>query len=266
MQSPFDRTHQRGLASHYDLQGSSIIASPISDCHRAHFDKFSSPHFFAEPLASTSTSNTNSNQFTPFSSQSDASSSNFGLPNELCDHSRWITGTGTLFNNDNSAKDDASALPASLDFDRVPAEQTPQSNIPDLSSLTLPWVFDVRGLSLVGDSNFQRHPEGRPEARKQELPPAYRAKRKAPLSLETRKKAKTMRKIGSCLRCHRLKESVRCGDRLGSSRLTLKCDDGTPCRRCLDIKSTARKFIFDCYRDPIREVIAFRAGVLSFHE
>ncbi|GAB1317026.1 Zn(2)-C6 fungal-type domain-containing protein [Madurella fahalii] len=60
-----------------------------------------------------------------------------------------------------------------------------------------------------------------------------------------RKKIKSVRRAGACLRCRIYKES---------------CDENTPCGRCIAVSNTAKVFRQPCYREPLNNVIAFRAG------
>ena len=39
-----------------------------------------------------------------------------------------------------------------------------------------------------------------------------------------------------------------------------KCDENTPCSRCVAVSNTAKVFRQPCYREPLDNVIAFRAG------
>ncbi|KAK4170968.1 hypothetical protein QBC36DRAFT_350679 [Triangularia setosa] len=60
-----------------------------------------------------------------------------------------------------------------------------------------------------------------------------------------RKKIKLVRRIGACIRCRIFKES---------------CDENEPCGRCIVALAKAKVYQLPCYREPLDNVIAFRAG------
>ncbi|KAK4171313.1 hypothetical protein QBC36DRAFT_350441 [Triangularia setosa] len=60
-----------------------------------------------------------------------------------------------------------------------------------------------------------------------------------------RKKIKLVRRIGACIRCRIFKES---------------CDENEPCGRCIVALANAKVYQLPCYREPLDNVIAFRAG------
>ncbi|KAK0735347.1 hypothetical protein B0T21DRAFT_184667 [Apiosordaria backusii] len=60
-----------------------------------------------------------------------------------------------------------------------------------------------------------------------------------------RKKIKLVRRVGACIRCRIFKES---------------CDENTPCGRCKIALANAKVYQLPCYREPLDNVIAFRAG------
>lgn len=70
-------------------------------------------------------------------------------------------------------------------------------------------------------------------------------KKRKPNTDEDREKIKLVRRGGACLRCRIFKEA---------------CDQNKPCGRCLIALANAKVFSLPCYREPLENVIAFRAG------
>jgi len=94
---------------------------------------------------------------------------------------------------------------------------------------------------------------------------AKKVKRRRGLTSEERKKTKLMRKTGVCLRCRIYKVAVWIPNRVYLQAqlqllTTFQCDGGNPCRKCLKVENSARKYLEPCYRDDLDNVAIVRHG------
>ncbi|KAK4203007.1 hypothetical protein QBC40DRAFT_337852 [Triangularia verruculosa] len=97
--------------------------------------------------------------------------------------------------------------------------------------------------NILPRPNSQPSPLSNTDSDAQALIPR-KGKRK-PNTDASRKKIKLVRRVGACLRCRIFKES---------------CDENEPCGRCTVALTNAKVFRVPCFRVPLDDVIAFRAG------